>query len=105
MVLSLGSALDHRQRLASVVCGFGKDLKEQSLAYMVGAGAGDEIPAWLQQLHSAEIDFLVSTLGCRNAVAILGEGGRIKNDHIETSTDFVIFLEQVERVGLAKGDI
>lgn len=105
MVSGLCSALDDCNCFASVNCGFGKNLEEESFAHVVRARASDQISARLQNLHGPEIDLFVPALGRRQAIAVLSEGRRIENNHVETSVDLVIFFQQVECVCYAKGGV
>src|ERR1700683_1249282 len=105
MILRLGAALCHCDHFAGIVGSLGENLEEGSLGDVVRAGASDQIPARLDELHGPEVDFLISALRRRDAIAVLSESGRIEHNHIETSADLVIFLEQVKSVCFAKGDI
>ena len=88
--------------LAGVVRSLGHDLEKERLGDVVRAGAGDQVSAGLENLQSAQIDFFVSAVGGRDAVAVLGEGRRIEDDHVEAAVDLVVFLEQVEGVASRK---
>src|ERR1700685_2786547 len=72
---------------------------------MMRARAGDQGASWPQNLHGAEIDFLVAAMGRRDAVAILGECRRIENYHVEAALFVVVLLEQIEGVCLFEGDV
>ena len=72
---------------------------------MVGAGTGDQGAARPKDLHGAKVDFLVAAVGCGDAVAVLGEGWRIENDHIEAALFVVVMLQQIEGVSLFEGYI
>ena len=83
MILGLGAAFCYCDDFASIIRSLGEKLEKCSLGDVVRAGASDQIPARLEDLHRPEVDFLVAALRGGNAIAILGEGGRIENDHVE----------------------
>jgi hypothetical protein len=89
----------------SVIRSFGDNLQKQSLRYMVGAGTGDQGAPGPKNLHGPKIDFFVATVGCRDAVAILGEGRRIEDHHVEAALFVVVLFEQIEGVSLFECDI
>src|SRR5579863_1692959 len=72
---------------------------------MVGARAGDQQAARLEQLQRPEIDLLISAMSRRDAVAVLGKSGGIENDHLEAAANLVVLLEDVEGVALAEADV
>ena len=105
MILRLGAALRHRDHFAGIIGSLGKNLEEGSLGDVVRAGASDQIPARFDDLHRPEIDFLISALRGRDAIAVLSESGRIEHNHIEAPAHLVIFLKQIEGICLAKSDV
>jgi hypothetical protein len=105
VVLSLRSTLDYDYASFSVIGRFRENLEEQRLGNVVGAGASYEVAAGHEKLHGSQVDFFVPALGCWDAVAILGKGGWVEDDHAEAAARFVIFLQQVERVAFAKVNI
>src|SRR5579862_1909130 len=72
---------------------------------MVGAGAGDEEPAGLQELQGAKIDLLVAALSRGDAITILGEGRWVEDHHLEFAAHMVIFLQYVKGIAFAKSDV
>ena len=105
VVLSLRPALHNYDILASVIGSFRQQLQEQWLGDVIGAGAGDQVAARPQELEGAEVDLLVAAAGGRNGVAVLGEGRRVEDNHLETPPGLVVFLEQVEGIAFAKSGI
>ncbi len=72
---------------------------------MVGAGARDEEAARLQQLQGAKIDLLVAAMSRGDAIAILGEGRWVQDDHLEFAAHIVVLLQDVEGIAFAKSDV
>src|SRR5271163_187215 len=105
MIARLRSPLNHHDVAMSVVRGFGDDLQEQCLGYMVRAGTRDQGAARSEDLHGPKIYFLVAAMSGGNAVAVLGKGRRIENDHVEAALFVVVLLEQIEGISLFEGDI
>ena len=64
-----------------------------------------KVPPGLKDLHGAKIDFFVAAMGGGDAIAILGEGRRVEDHHVEAALFVVVLLEQIEGVGLFEGDI
>ena len=102
MVLSLRSTLGYGDISLGIVGGLGKDLEEQRLVDVVGAGAGYEVATRLKEFEGAQVDLLVAALRSRDAVSILGKGRRIEDDHPKAAAGLVILLQQVEGVALAE---
>lgn len=66
---------------------------------VLGAGAGDQITAIANQLHSTKIDLLVPAKRGIDRGTGLGEGRRIEDDDIVLFTGKCFFLQQVKDVG------
>ena len=79
--------------------GAGEHFEEIGLAYVVGAGAGDEDSAGAEHLERAEIELFVAAEGGVEIALGLGEGGRVENDGVVVAVGGRIVLEQVEGVG------
>src|ERR1700685_1535447 len=94
VILRLCPALDYDDVLTGVRRSLGQQLKEQWLSDMIGARAGDQVASRFEKLESSQVDFLVAPAGRRNAIAVLGERGRVENDHLEPAAGFVVFLQQ-----------
>jgi hypothetical protein len=105
MILGLGAAFCYCDDFASIIRSLGEKLEKCSLGDVVRAGASDQIPARFDDLHRPEIDFLISALRGRDAIAVLSESGRIEHNHIEAPAHLVIFLKQIEGICLAKSDV
>src|ERR1700746_3632930 len=72
---------------------------------MVRAGARDEESTGLQELQGAKVNLLVAAPGGGDAIAILGEGRWVEDDHLEFAAHVVILLQNVKRIAFAKGDV
>ena len=77
VIFGLCPPLNDRDGAMRIVGGFGEDLEEQSFGDVVGAGARNEEAAALEYLNGAKVDFLVAAMGGGDAVAVLGESGRV----------------------------
>jgi hypothetical protein len=98
----LGSTVNHDGLPARVIGCFSQNFKEEVFGDVVRAGAGDQVPTWTEKLQTAEIDFLIAAASSRDAGAVFGEGGWIEQDHVETSSLFVVAFEEVKGVGFAE---
>lgn len=105
MVLGLCSSLDDSNRFVGVVGSLGDDLEEKGFGNVVGAGAGEEEAARLENLEGAKIDLLVAAVSSRDAVAILGKGRGVENYGVEATPRIVVFLEEVKCVSLPEVNV
>ena len=62
MVLSLRPPLTNNYISPGIVRRLGEDLQEERLSDVVGAGAGDQVAARLQELQCPQVDLLVSAV-------------------------------------------
>src|ERR1700691_1366611 len=105
MILGLGAAFCYCDDFASIIRSLGEKLEKCSLGDVVRAGASDQIPARLEDLHGPQIDFLISALRGRDTIAVLSESARIEHNHIEAPPHLVIFIKQIEGICRAKSDV
>src|SRR5437773_5899159 len=105
VVAGLPALLDDGHRRGRVGGRRGQDLLEVGLVDMIGARAGDQAAARLEQLEGAEVDLLVPAHGLLDRVLALGEGGRVEDHGVEALAAVVQIPQEVEDVGLASGDV
>src|SRR5437763_4743227 len=63
------------------------------------------MPAWIEEPHRAEVDFLVAGHRVRNRRLVLREGGGVEDDRVVACTDALEAPQLVEHVDLARLEV
>ena len=105
MIAGLCPSLDHLYLLSGVGGGLGEDLEEEGFGHVMGARTREEAAAWAQDLDGPKINLLIASACGRNAVAVLGESGGVEDDEVEAPSRFIVFLEHIEGIAFAEGNI
>lgn len=105
VVERLGAAVEDAEGAAGVEGGGGDGLQEHAFADVVGAGAGDEHAAAVEQAEGAEIDVLIAGERFLHGAAGFREGGRVEDDGVEAAVGLGVLCEELEDVGFAPLDV
>ena len=102
MVAALGAELHLLQMCVRIGRGGLHDALEHLRQNMLRTGAGDQVSPIAQQLHSAQVDFLIAAHRRIHRRTRFCKGGRIQDNHIIVVALRRLFLEQIKHVGRDK---
>ena len=85
VVGGLGAPFEETERAAGIPGGGEDGVEQHGFAHMMGARTGDQDPASVQELQSAEIDFFVAPRGAIKRGSGFSEGGGIEHDCLEAA--------------------
>ena len=105
MIARLRAALDHHRRTMRIERGFGDHAQQVGLAHVKRTRAGDQVPAGVQNLHGAQVQFLVAAQGGIEVAFLAGERGRVEHDEIKPLLFGVGRLQKIETVGFLPLDV
>ena len=80
-------------------------LREHRFVDVIGAAAGDQEPARVEQPKSSEVDFLVAGQRVRNRRLVLGEGRRVQDDGVVAGAFALEVAQLIEDVGFARRQV
>ena len=105
MIPGLHQGFDQPDRPAAVGGSLPEHPDKELRGHELGAGAGDQKASVLHQSHAAQVQLLVAPVGALQSLFALGKGRRVADDQAEIPFLVLIPLDQVEDVGLHRGDL
>ena len=98
MIRRLGAEFYLPQPLVYILRGLADGLGKEFRIHEMGAGAGCQVAAVFNQFHAPQVDLPVAFDCFFDGASGLGEGRRVKNDHVEFLPLFLQPREQLKHI-------
>ena len=99
MIFALRAPFNLAQLNAGILLRIKEHFMEKIGGDVLAAGTGDQETAVLNQLHAAQVNFLVAAQRALHRGAGFGKGGRVKDNHIKLLVGFLRGTQIVKSIG------